>query len=166
VPIGYWVAALDYNKQLEAITVVKPDTLMAIAEVDPAGGDIPGAFEAYPGAAGHLNTRLFTLAYNKPFAVTSVANAPEGGVYILERRFSFLGGFGAEIRYVSAAELHPGARITGTVIANLGGDSNIDNMEGIAARRGPDGKTLLYVMSDDNYNALESTVLMMFEVAG
>ena len=37
-------------------------------------------------------------------------------------------------------------------------------MEGIAVRRGAHGETLLYIISDDNYNALQRTVLMMFEV--
>src|SRR5262249_187214 len=49
VPIGDWSQHLLYNLQLEAITLLKPDTLMAFAEVSPTGGDIPGAFEAYPG---------------------------------------------------------------------------------------------------------------------
>ena len=43
---------------------------------------------------------------------------------------------------------------------------NIDNMEGVALRREKDGKTLLYMISDDNYNlVLQRTVLLMFEVA-
>jgi hypothetical protein len=42
---------------------------------------------------------------------------------------------------------------------------NIDNMEGLALRRGRNGKTLLYMISDDNYNLiLQRTVFLMFEV--
>jgi hypothetical protein len=39
-------------------------------------------------------------------------------------------------------------------------------MEGLALRRDANGKTLLYMISDDNYNLmLQRTVLLMFEVA-
>lgn len=164
VPIGLWVAPLDNNKQIEAITLVHPDTLLAFAEASPDGGDIPGALEAYPGNAAHMNTRTLTVAVHRPFDITSAANAPDG-IYLLERRFSLLGGLGMEIRHVAAAEIHSGARIEGTVMANLTGASNIDNMEGIAVRKGTHGETLLYVIADDNYNVLQRTVLMMFEVA-
>jgi hypothetical protein len=38
-------------------------------------------------------------------------------------------------------------------------------MEGVSARRGPNGETLVYVVSDDNFNApLQRTLLMMFEL--
>ena len=164
MPIGPWVAPLDNNKQLEAITLFHPDTLLAFAEEAPDGGDIPAAFEAYPGDPAHMNTRLMTVAVHKPFAITSAATAPDGSVFMLERRFSLLGGLGMEIRHIPPDDFHPGARIEGTVLATLGSEANIDNMEGIAVRKGPRGETLLYVISDDNYNALERTVLMMFEV--
>ncbi len=164
VPIGVWVAPLDNNKQLEAITLFRPDTLLAFGEEAPDGGDIPGALEAYPGDPAHMDTRLLTVAVHKPYAITSAATAPDGSVYMLERRFSFLGGLGMEIRHIPPADIRPRARIEGTVLAKLGGEANIDNMEGIAVRKGARGETLLYVISDDNYNALERTVLMMFEV--
>ncbi len=41
---------------------------------------------------------------------------------------------------------------------------NIDNFEGIAARRMPDGKVRLYVISDDNFASGQRTLLMVFEV--
>jgi hypothetical protein len=50
-------------------------------------------------------------------------------------------------------------------LANLSfQDANIDNMEGLAVRRGPKGETLLYILSDDNYSPLQRTLLLMFEV--
>jgi hypothetical protein len=72
---------------------------------------------------------------------------------------------GMEIRHIAADEIHEGARLNGEVLANLSfQDANIDNMEGLAVRRGPRGETLLYVISDDNYWRLQRTLLLMFEV--
>jgi hypothetical protein len=165
VPIGDWVKPLHDNEQLEAITLFKPDTLLAFAEtkVRP-GDDILGAMEAYPGS-GSPSTRMLSVVPHDPFAITSAANAPDGGLYLLERRFSLAGGVGMELRHIPASEIHEGARLNGEVLANLSfQDANIDNMEGIAVRRGPAGETLLYIISDDNYSPLQRTLLLMFEV--
>ena len=57
------------------------------------------------------------------------------------------------------------ADVEGEVLATLSfQDANIDNMEGLAVRRGPNGETFLYVISDDNYWRLQRTLLLMFEV--
>jgi hypothetical protein len=168
VPIGDWVKPLHDNEQLEAITLIKPDTLLAFAETKVrAGDDLLAAMEAYPNMAGPSTTRMLAVVPHDPFAITSAANAPDGGIYLLERRFSFLGGVGMELRHIAADEIHEGARMKGEVLANLSfQDANIDNMEGIAVRRGPKGETLLYIISDDNYSPLQRTLLLMFEVRG
>jgi hypothetical protein len=41
----------------------------------------------------------------------------------------------------------------------------MDNFEGVAARRMPDGRVRLYIVSDDNFSASQRTLLMIFEVA-
>ena len=57
-----------------------------------------------------------------------------------------------------------GATLGGKEIAEFSMRENIDNMEGLALRRGADGKTFLYMISDDNYNPLQRTLLLMFEL--
>ena len=166
IPIGNWVKRLHDNSQLEAITLFKPDTLLAFGEmkVNPAD-DLLAAMEAYPNAGGSPATRMLSVVPHDPFAITSVANAPDGGLYLLERRFSFMGGVGMELRHIPPQKIHEGSRMDGEVLANLSfQDANIDNMEGLAVRRGPKGETLLYILSDDNYSPLQRTLLLMFEV--
>ncbi len=41
----------------------------------------------------------------------------------------------------------------------------IDNFEGIAARRMPDGRVRLYVVSDDNFSGTQRSLLMIYDVA-
>jgi hypothetical protein len=167
IPIGSWVDDLPGNSGLEALALLPRDTLLAFSEnTHDANDDIIGALEAYPMQVGHGGFGPVTLRASGPYAVTSAAPDGDGGVFILERRFSFLGGLGMQVRHVPANEIRAGARLEGVVIARLAaGDSNIDNMEGVAVRRGADGKTYLYVLSDDNFSALQKTVLMMFELA-
>ena len=96
---------------------------------------------------------------------SDIAVSADGGIFLLERRFSLAGGVGMEIRHIAAAELHEGARLEGEVLANLSfQDTNIDNMEGIAVRRGKNGETFLYLIADNNYSPLQRTVLLMFEL--
>ena len=40
----------------------------------------------------------------------------------------------------------------------------MDNFEGVAARRMPDGRVRLYIVSDDNFSASQRTLLMIFDV--
>jgi hypothetical protein len=40
----------------------------------------------------------------------------------------------------------------------------VDNYEGIDVRAGSDGKNYLYLVSDDNFNPLQNTYLLMFEI--
>lgn len=164
VPLGDWVQPLRTNAQLEAVTLLRPDTLLVFAESRIGSEDIRGALEAYPGN-GQPQTRLLSVVPHDPFSVTSVAKAPDGGVFILERRYSLIGGVGMALRHVSGSDVHEGARLEGTMLANLSfQDANIDNMEGLAVRRGPKGETLLYMISDNNFSPLQRSLLLMFEL--
>jgi hypothetical protein len=164
IAIGDWVNPLRENAQLEAVTLIKPDTLAVFAESRIGVEDIRAAFESYPGN-GRANTRTLSVVPRNPFSVTSAANAPDGGLFVLERRYSLIGGVGMELRHVPPGQLHEGARLEGEVLANLSfQDVNIDNMEGIAVRRGPNGETLLYLISDNNFSPVQRTLLLMFEL--
>jgi hypothetical protein len=54
--------------------------------------------------------------------------------------------------------------LEGRVIAEFLPPVTVDNFEGVAVRRGEDGETLVYVLSDDNFNPDQRTLLLMFEL--
>ncbi len=169
VPIGDWAKKLNQNQQIEAIARLNADTFIAFGESPvQEGDDILAALETYPGKGrrGLANSRPLSVIPHDPFSITSAARAPDGhGIYILERRFSIVGGLGMEMRYIRADDIRPGARLDGEVLANLSfQDANIDNMEGLAIREGAKGETFFYIISDDNYSPLERTLLLMFEL--
>jgi hypothetical protein len=167
VPVGSWVGSLPGNQGLEAIALLPRDTLLAFSEHTLDGKDnIVGALEAHPMQVAHGGFGSVSVRASEPFSVTGMAPDGYGGVFLLERRFSLLSGFGMQIRHIAAAGIRPGARLDGPVLASLASASSaIDNMEGIAMRRGADGKTYVYVLSDDNFSPFQNTVLLMFEVA-
>ena len=51
---------------------------------------------------------------------------------------------------------------SGEVLLEANDSLNIDNMEGIAVHRGASGETVLTLISDDNFSALQRTLLMQF----
>ncbi len=102
-----------------------------------------------------------TYATSVGFKPTGATTLPGGDVLVLERRFPPIG---ARIRRLAKETIVPGAMLEGEVIARLEGSLTVDNMEGIDARRGPGGETLVYILSDDNDNPLQRTYLLMFEL--
>ena len=106
----------------------------------------------------------FTLTRLGGFDVTDAAPLPDGGIVVLERRFRYSEGIKMRIRRIKASEIKRGALITGETLLEATDALNIDNMEGIAAHRSPSGETILTLVSDDNFSALQRTLLMQFAV--
>lgn len=150
------------NSGLEAITVLKDGRLLAITEEYLDGnGNIKGWLM---GPNGQTPVDLL-FRQRAPFDFTDVRQLPGGDILTLERRFNRIGGVGFEMRRFPEASLKPGAPIDGSVVADVAMNFNIDNMEGLSVRTGTEGETLLYVISDDNFNSpLQQNLLMLFEL--
>jgi hypothetical protein len=108
----------------------------------------------------------FTIRRSNDFDVSDAAFLPNGDLLILERRFSFSGGFAMRIREIKGAAIKPGALLDGEVLMTADNSYQIDNMEGLAVRQMPSGEILLDLISDDNHGFLQRTVLLQFAVAG
>jgi hypothetical protein len=96
------------------------------------------------------------------FDISDADFLPDGDLLILERKFSLIGGFGMRLRLIHAADIVPGKTVDGTVLITADDRDDIDNMEGLAVRPGPNGETLLTLISDDNQSLLQRTVLLEF----
>lgn len=151
------------NSGLEGITIVNQDQLLALTE---SFKDAAGNFRGWLLApAGNSKIEALSLKPRGPFELTDVRELPNGDLLTLERRFSRAGGVGFEMRRIPAKEIAPGAVLDGAVIADADMTFVIDNMEGLSVNRGPKGETLVYIVSDDNFNhPLQQTMLMMFEL--
>lgn len=89
----------------------------------------------------------------------------DGAVFILERRFTAIGGIASRISYLPGRDISPGGVFEGRELAELSPPLVADNFEGIAVRRGRDRETLIYIVSDDNFHDLQRTLLLMFSLA-
>jgi hypothetical protein len=150
------------NRELEAVGRFPSggptkDTLIAISErqLDGDGNILGWIFGA--GAS-----RAIALVRIRDFDVTDLAIDPETrALFTLERRFSPFTGGGMLIRRFDAASLVAGKPLTGEILIEANQTFTIDNMEGLALTRAG-GELRLTVLSDDNYNGFQRTLLMQF----
>jgi len=103
-----------------------------------------------------------TLTPTGAFKPTDLTVLPSGDVLLLERSASLLGGFAARLSVIPAATIAPGAHLSGQELAVIRSPLPVDNFEGVAARAAPDRSVLIYILSDDNFNAMERTLLLQF----
>lgn len=103
------------------------------------------------------------FSYRPPsgYRITDVAALPDGRLLALHRRFHYLTGVSAKLGVIDPATIAPGKVVQPRIIATLRAPFPIDNMEGIAIDREGD-KTIIWMMSDDNFIALQRTLLLKF----
>lgn len=170
VPMPKGIAVLDGSNQgLEGLTMVRPDVMLAVSETPHERDERMDAWLVpYPARASDQAYGALSVARHAPYEISDAAMGPSGRhLYLLERHyFGPIRGVVIAVREIDAADVKPGATLEGKEIARFSMRQSIDNMEGLALRRGADGKTFLYMISDDNYNHLmQRTLLEMFEIA-
>jgi hypothetical protein len=160
-PLPVAAKSLLANRGIEAFVLLRTGklkgTLLAFSEgrVDKKG-NVLGWLIGGPTPGGIFLKQI------GGFDITDAAALPDGGVVLLERRFRFSEGIKMRIRRIAASEIKRGAVMQGEVLLEANDSLNIDNMEAIAAHRAPSGETILTVMSDDNFSALQRTLIMQF----
>ncbi|MDA0240609.1 MAG: esterase-like activity of phytase family protein [Proteobacteria bacterium] len=158
------IAAQPTNRGLEALTRLVDGRLLAVSEglrtKSPTGG-----FQGWLLPTDGNRWDSIEIVAHRRYRPTGAATLPNGDVILLERWFSRLAGFSTRIRRIPISQIRPGTRLAGTEIAVIDSPMNVDNFEGIAARQAEDGKTILYLLSDDNFNGLQRTLLMMFQIS-
>lgn len=152
------------NSGLEAITKLRngpsKGALLAFTEdyLDKDGDHVGWLLGS--GAPGEL-----TLKRRGGFSVTDMTSLDNGDVIVLERRFRFSEGVKMRLRRIRGADIRPGARLDGDVLFKADQMFEIDNMEGIASHKDAAGRTILTLISDDNFNrTFQRTLLMQFAV--
>jgi hypothetical protein len=156
-PTPAGLGAAPPNEGLETLASLPDGRLLAITEgLTIAEGDLRGwVFESG-------GWRTLSYARTGLFQPSDAIALPNGDVLVLERRFSYIGGFASRIVRLRYADIAPDARLNGEEIALIERPLVTENFEGIAARTGANGETLLYIVSDDNYQTLQKTLLFMF----
>jgi hypothetical protein len=150
---------LSLNAGIEAMVTLVDGRLLAFAEGQQDDGSGAAWLRETQGSWHALSLRPGGL-----FRPTGAALLPSGDVLLLERRYTLLGGLGARVSRIAAADIRAGARLEAKTLADFAPPLTLDNFEGIAAHRAGDGTTRITLISDDNFSVLQRTLLMQFEL--
>ncbi len=157
LPLPVEAEGMPENAGIEALTLLDDGRLLAFAEGSERGNT------TLAWVSDQRGWNVMTYAISDGFRPTGAATLPDGDVAVLERYYTPRNGVRVRVKRLAASTVAPGAELKGEIIATLAPPMNVDNFEGIEARRGPSGETLIYLISDDNFSDRQRTYLMMFE---
>jgi hypothetical protein len=106
------------------------------------------------------------LRYRPPkgYRITDAALLPDGRALFLNRRLGLRHRISAKLTLASLEGLAEGAILEAAEIAHLRRPLNVDNMEALSVTQ-EQGRTILWIASDDNFTPLQRTLLMKFALA-
>jgi hypothetical protein len=162
IPFPPGANAFPRNKGLEALEfvpkIISPGgALVAFSE---EGLDKDGNLRAY--IIEGAKYRSFAVRRSDDLDISDAALLPDGDILILERKYEIVNGVTIRLRRIPVVEIRPGEVVDGSVVFKAGMRYEIDNMEAMSAYRDEEGVTVLTLMSDDNYSAVQRTLLLQF----
>ncbi len=160
------IRRLPSNKSLECLAMPAKGmplagTLIAVSE---RGLDAEGNLKAF--LVGGSSAGQFAVRRTDDFDVSDCTTTPRGDLLVLERRFTLVSGVAMRIRRIPLSRIRPGAVVDGEALIYADMGFQIDNMEGIAVHRSPQGELVLTLVSDDNFSAMQRTLLLQFTLVG
>lgn len=161
VPVPREAKRLPRNRGLEALGMVTvgplKGSLVAVAE---------RSGEEHEPTLGFILTGpqpgLFKVARHDGYDITDLAFLPSGDMLLLERWYKPLRGVGMRIRRIAGRDLKAGTLLDGPYLIEADLGCEIDNMEGLSVHL-ENGRTVLTLISDDNFSFLQRTLLLEFE---
>jgi hypothetical protein len=117
-------------------------------------------FEGDPAVTGR---RASLLRYRPPpgYRITDAAELPDGGLLFLNRRVGLPEGFSAKLTLLARPSFVAGSVLEGGEIADFAPPVTTDNYEALSVTQ-EQGRTIVWIASDDNFIELERTLLMKF----
>ena len=162
VTIPGWLTDTRTNESLEAVCIAPPASPIAGSTLLLTEGviDDDGQHAAWllgvndRGPLGYISSDGTDPA--------DCAFLPNGDLLVLERGIALL-SFRIRLKRVAAADVRPDAHMEGEVLLEATG-SDIDNLEGVAVHTAPDGSTRITLISDNNFNDWQRTLLLEFSL--
>ncbi len=119
----------------------------------------------WPSGPSGLARPIYLIDRND-FAVTDLAALADGSLIVLERFFSWTQGVRIRLRLISPQAVKPDAILDGETLLQADMTYEIDNMEGLAVHQDAGGRTILTLISDNNFNPIfQRTILLQFALS-
>ncbi|HHY49397.1 MAG TPA: hypothetical protein GYA10_06580 [Alphaproteobacteria bacterium] len=162
VPIPGWLSDTRTNQSLEAVCIAPPASPIAGSTLLLTEGviDDDGLHSAF--LLGRNDRGPLSYRSSEGTDPSDCAFLPNGDLLVLERGIAFL-AFTMRLKRIPAAAVKPGAHMQGELLLQATG-SDIDNMEAVAVHQAPDGSTRITLVSDNNFNDWERSLLLEFSL--
>ncbi len=153
------------NGGVETMTVLPDGRIVAISEEYTIRPHMAVGWIGVPVGPDRYVWDMFEYAKIADFNPTAIRLMPDGSFVVLERAFDFVRGVRVRVMRFPGSALKVDATIEPEELARLASPYAVDNLEGVAATIGSRGETLLWLISDDNFNPLQRNLLLLFELA-
>lgn len=158
-PVPAAVTKLPDNSGLESLLLLPDQSVFIMAE----GEDKQGP-NSYAAIFKDNRWEEFSYARSGDFRPTSAANLSGGRILVLERRYTGPGSLGIRFREFGSKEMKSGASINANQFFEIQPPIPRDNYEGLDTVTTDDGRTYIYIISDDNFSPMQHTLLTLFEL--
>ncbi|MVZ96672.1 esterase-like activity of phytase family protein [Sphingorhabdus sp. IMCC26285] len=152
------------NKGAETLIRMKDGRFIIVSEsLEDDGTHQALLFSGDPIEPGSVKTGF---RYRPPsgYRATDGIQMPDGRIMLLHRAVGFPSGFSAKLGIASPPDMADNVHWKSRIIATLSAPLLVDNMEGIAVKQvGKD--TIIWLISDSNFNILQRTILMKFRLS-
>ena len=162
VTIPGWLTDTRTNESLEAVCIAPAASPIAGSTLLLTEGVIDDDGQHSAWLLGQNDKGSLSYASSEGTNPADCAFLPNGDLLVLERGIAFL-AFSMKLKRVPAAEVRPGAHMQGEVLLEASGQ-DVDNMEAVAVHPGPDGSTRITLVSDNNFNEWERSLLLEFSL--
>lgn len=162
IPFPPGLKDLPVNGGLEALEFVPNDDapggiLLAISE---NGLDKDGNLMAY--CIYESVQKTFAVKRSGKYNISDAALLAGKHLLILERKYDAENGVSVRIRKISLDSIRKDALVDGPVVVEADMQYQVDNMEAISVHRDSSGEIILTLISDDNFSAIQRTLLLQF----
>ena len=149
----------------EAIVRLADGRFLVFAEASTTTGGLPPllVFDRDPTS---IAAKVQIRAYQPPehyFSPTDAVQLPDGRVLVLNRRFEPPFDFSARLSVIDQVPIRPTGVIGSRVIARFQRPGIADNFEGLAVSN-ENGRTYVWIMSDNNFLWIQHSYLLKFEL--
>jgi hypothetical protein len=160
LPIPPSARMLGSNEGIEGLARLADGRLFMIAE----GAQDAKRGPAWVQTADGSGWEELTILRSEGFQPTGLATLPDGDVLLLERFYAPERGAAARLSLIRKVQIEADAEIRPTELARIAPPLTVDNFEGIAVAPAADGGTLVFLLSDDNFNPAQRTLLLVFRL--
>ncbi|RDV07288.1 esterase-like activity of phytase family protein [Sphingorhabdus pulchriflava] len=150
------------NGGIEAIARLRDGRFVLFSETHQRADGSNSAY-IYSGDPIEAGSQPKQFGYRAPegYRPTDATTLPDGRLLILNRRIGLPDGFSAKLALLDPVAIAADKAIAPQVIATLASPLLVDNMEGLAITH-EDGRIIVWMISDNNFTALQRTILMQF----